>query len=329
MSLQGRKVLVTGAGGFIGSHLVERLLDLGAEVTAFLRYNSRGDVGHLGELPPDARASVRIAWGDLRGAETVRRAVAGREIVFHLAALIGIPYSYVHPEEYVDVNIRGTANILSAARDAAVERVIHTSTSETYGTAQRVPIDEDHPLVGQSPYSASKIAADQMAVSYYRAFALPVTILRPFNTYGPRQSLRGVIPTIIAQTLAGKTVRLGSLHPTRDYTFVKDIVEAFVLVADCERAAGELFNVGSGQEIAIGELARRIARIIGTQIEIVQDPKRVRPEASEVGRLVASWAKIREAVGWEPATSLDEGLRATVEWVRGNIEPGRAEVYHV
>ena len=329
MTLEGKKVLVTGAGGFIGSHLVQRLVELGADVTAFLRYNSRADTGLIAQLPDDVRQSVRIAWGDVRGAESVRRAVAGQKVVFHLAALIGIPYSYVQPEEYVDVNVRGTVNVLSAARDLGVERVVHTSTSESYGSAQYIPIDENHPLVGQSPYSASKIAADQMALSYYRAFDLPVTILRPFNNFGPRQSMRGVIPTIIAQALAGKTVSLGSIHTSRDYTFVGDTADAFIKLATSDRALGEVFNAGSGKDITIKDLAHRIAGLMGAEIEIVEDSTRVRPEKSEVDRLLSSTAKIEKYVGWRATTTLDDGLRAAIEWVRDNIDPGQAEVYHV
>jgi dTDP-glucose 4,6-dehydratase len=328
-SLRGRKVLVTGACGFIGSHLVERLHREGARVTAFIRYTSRGDVGLLRFAPPEVRGGIDLVAGDLRDADAVREACRGQEIVFHLGALIAIPYSYVHPREVVETNILGTLNVLEGARAHQVRRVVNTSTSEVYGTAQRVPIDEDHPRAAQSPYAATKTGADQLARAYHRSFGTPVATLRPFNTYGPRQSDRAVIPTIIAQALAGEVVKLGSLKPTRDLTFVADTVEGFLRCATAPKAVGEEINLGTGSEIAIGDLAKRIITLVGRPVRIVHEKSRVRPAASEVERLISDHAKAKRLLGWKPAVGLDRGLRETIAFVEKNMDlyvPGRYRV---
>ena len=289
-------VLVTGAGGFIASHLIERLVGLGARVRAFVRYNSRNDPGLLAQLAPETLQAVELFAGDLRDPAAVELAVRGTHIVFHLGALIAIPYSYMHPYEVVETNVMGTLNILQAGRASGVERIVHTSTSEVYGTALRIPIDEDHPLQGQSPYSASKIGADKLAESYYRAFNLPVVTLRPFNTYGPRQSARAVIPTIISQALAKDVVHLGSLDTRRDFTYVSDTVDGFLKVAETPGVEGQAFNLGTGKEITIGELASLIFELIGQPVRIEQEAERLRPKKSEVLRLLSDNRKARQAV---------------------------------
>ena len=315
--LRGKKVLVTGAAGFIGSHLAERLLALGADVRAFVHYNSLGSTGWLDESA--SAADIDVYFGDIADRDSVRDAMAGRDIVFHLAALIGIPYSYIAPESYVRTNVTGTLNVLQAARETGA-LVIHTSTSEVYGTAQFVPITETHPLQGQSPYSASKIGADQLAQSFHRSFGLPVVTVRPFNTYGPRQSLRAIIPTIITQALKGSGVRLGNLSPTRDLNFVSDTVEGFVRAASTPEAVGETFNLGSGREISIGDLVDLIARQIGRQISPAVDNERVRPSGSEVERLLADASRARKVLGWSPSVSLEDGIRRTLEWLQRNAK---------
>jgi dTDP-glucose 4,6-dehydratase len=315
--LRGKKVLVTGAAGFIGSHLAERLAALGADVRAFVHYNSLGSTGWLDESA--SAADIDVYFGDIADRDSVRDAMAGRDIVFHLAALIGIPYSYVAPESYVRTNVTGTLNVLQAARETGA-LVIHTSTSEVYGTAQFVPITEAHPLQGQSPYSASKIGADQLAQSFHLSFGLPVVTVRPFNTYGPRQSLRAIIPTIITQALKGGGVRLGNLSPTRDLNFVSDTVEGFVCAASTAEAVGETFNLGSGREISIGDLVDLIARQIGRQISPAVDNERVRPSGSEVERLLADASRAREVLGWAPAVSLEDGIGRTLEWLQRNAK---------
>ena len=325
--LSGKRVLVTGAGGFIGSHLVERLLHDGADVRAFVHYNSRSDAGELARA--GLQDSVEVVFGDIHDPFGVAEAVAGRDVVFHLAALIGIPYSYRAPKHYVDVNVTGTLNVLEAARRHDVARVVHTSTSETYGTAQYTPIDELHPLQGQSPYSASKIGADKLAESYWRSFGVPVATLRPFNTFGPRQSLRAVIPTIAAQALAGSTVRLGSLTPVRDFTYVADTAAAFVAVGTADAAVGQVLNAGNGKGITIGEVARMILEIAGSDAELETDEDRIRPDASEVFELIADASRLREATGWAPQTSLREGLGRVVEWVREGALGTRIDRYTV
>lgn len=313
------KVLVTGADGFIGSHLTEALIDRGFEVRAFCVYNSNGSWGWLDDIPKDRRDGLEVILGDIRDYHSVRDAMIGCERVFHLAALIAIPYSYRAPSSYVETNIGGTLNVVQAARDLGTSRVIHTSTSETYGTAQFVPITENHPQVGQSPYAASKIGADHMALSYWRSFETPVSVLRPFNTYGPRQSERAVIPTIISQIAAGKKrIRLGALTPTRDFNYVADTCEAFMRMADCEEVVGRVVNSASAFEISIGETARMISRIMDQDIEIVSDEQRVRPGKSEVNRLFGDNRLLKELTGWEPKYSgIDgfcKGLENTIDW---------------
>jgi len=320
--------LVTGAGGFIGSHLTERLVRDGHDVRAFVRYNSRGDRGQLELLPPEVIASIAVVSGDLRDIETVRRAARDRETIFHLGALIGIPYSYQSPLDVVSANVVGTQNVIVAALDAGVRRLVHTSTSEVYGTAQYVPIDEEHPLQAQSPYAATKIAADKLVESYWRSFDLPAVTLRPFNTFGPRQSARAIIPTIIAQLTKGATVRLGSLTPSRDFTYVADTVDGFVRAATTPGIEGAVLNLGTGSDISIGELVKRIAALLRVSPKIETDPARVRPAKSEVARLCAANARARDVMGWVPRTSLDDGLRTTIEWMR-TAPARRVESYAV
>jgi NAD dependent epimerase/dehydratase len=320
-------VLVTGAGGFIGSHLTERLVRLGARTRALVHYNADGRRGWLDQSAE--RGEIEVTFGDVRDPASFQRAFEGADVVFHLAALIAIPYSYVTPVSYVRTNVEGTLNVLDAALKAGVGRVVHTSTSETYGSAQYVPIDERHPVCGQSPYAASKAGADQVALSYYHAFALPVVTVRPFNTFGPRQSPRAVIPAIITQALDGQEVRLGSLTPRRDLTFVRDTVEAFVKAAGTEAAAGQVLNVGSGHDVAVGDLAQMILRLAGVERRVVHDPQRVRPDASEVWRLVCDGAKAREVLGWQPVVSLEEGLAETIDWFRSRRGVYAPETYHV
>lgn len=330
MNLKGKKVLVTGAEGFIGSHLTERLVELGAKVTALVQYNSFNNWGWIDTFDNEVKDSINVVTGDIREYDNIKRIIKGQDVVFHLAALIAIPYSYLSPMAYIRTNVEGTTNILEACKEYGVEKIIHTSTSETYGTAQYVPIDENHPLQGQSPYSASKIAADKMAESYYRSFNVPVAIIRPFNTYGPRQSARAVIPTIITQILSGnKEIRLGSLTPTRDFNYVKDIAEAFIKVAESDMTIGEVVNAGSNYEISIGNLVNRIIHIIGRKIEIVCDKERIRPEKSEVNRLWADNTKIRKLTGWKPKYTLDEGIKETVEWLKDNMKYYKPDIYNV
>jgi NAD dependent epimerase/dehydratase len=324
----GKTVLVTGASGFIGSHLTERLVREGHRVRVFVRYNGRDDRGHLDRLPPDIQESLEVHRGDLKDPEAVRKAVAGRAWIFHLGALIAIPYSYQNPFDVVQTNVLGTAHVLDAGRGSrALERVVLTSTSEVYGTAQYVPIDEAHPLRGQSPYAATKIGADALGESYHRSFDLPVSILRPFNTFGPRQSARAIIPTIVSQALVKPVVRLGSLDPRRDLTYVKDTVSGFLAIAACEAALGRVVNIGRGDDLSIGDLVERIAARLGTSIEVETDPARVRPAASEVGRLVAGTALAQSLWGWSPQYSLDQALDETIAWVRENLPLFRVEAY--
>ena len=317
MDLKNKKILVTGSDGFIGSHLVEKLLEENCQIKAFVYYNSFNSWGWLDTFPKDKLKNIEIFAGDIRDPNGVRTAVKDIDIVFHLAALIGIPFSYHSPDSYIDTNIKGTLNILQAARDLNVEKIIVTSTSEVYGNAQYVPINENHPLQGQSPYSASKIGADKTAESFYRSFNVPVVIARPFNTYGPRQSARAVIPTIITQLLNGsKEVYLGSLHPTRDLNYVSDVCKAFIALAQCDNAIGREVNIGSGYEISIGDLAKLIISLINPEAEIVSENLRKRPEESEVERLVCDSSLIKELTGWETKISLNDGLWKTVEWFR-------------
>jgi dTDP-glucose 4,6-dehydratase len=318
--MKGKSVLVTGAGGFIASHLVERLVAEGAQVRAFVRYNSRGDTGLLRMLPVEVFSQLDLVAGDLRDVEAVRSAMKDVDIVFHLGALIAIPYSYVHPREVIETNVTGTLNVLMAARELGTPRVVHTSTSEVYGTAQYVPIDERHPLQGQSPYSASKIGADRIVESFYRSFNLPVVTIRPFNTYGPRQSARAVIPTIISQALTQDEVKLGSLDPSRDFTFVTDTVEGFWRAASVDEALGEEINLGNDNTIRIGDLVEKIFGMIGKWPKVLTDTQRIRPDKSEVLKLWASNHKAKELISWEPRIPLDEGLRRTIEWISAHLD---------
>ena len=329
MSWRNRRVLVTGAGGFIGSHLAERLVELGARVRALVRYNSRNDWGLL-ELPPaPIKNEMEVVLGDLTDPHSTTRMVQGQEVIFHLAALIAIPYSYRAPALYVSTNCGGTVNLLEAARQHGVERFVHTSTSETYGTAQYTPIDEAHPLRGQSPYAASKIGADKLAESYHLSFGVPVATIRPFNTYGPRQSARAIIPTIISQALTGEVIRLGSLSPVRDLTFVSDTVAGFLKVAQSPQAVGEVINVGYGKSVSIGELAEKIVAIVGGKKQIVTEDARVRPEASEVLELLCDHRKAKALLGWQPQVSLEAGLERTVHYIRDNLSLYKPEIYNV
>lgn len=315
MNWFGRKVLITGAGGFIGSHLCGALLDLGADVTGLIHYSSRSDWSNLEFLSPQHKAALQVVAGNIEDSDFVARQVKGKEVVFHLAALIGIPYSYLAPLSYIRTNVEGTLNVLEAARNCEVERVVHTSTSETYGTAIYTPVDEKHPLQGQSPYAASKIGADKVAESYYLSFNVPVATIRPFNTYGPRQSARAVIPTIISQALTQNEIRLGSLDPVRDLNYVKDTVQAFIKMAESEQVIGEVINVGSGKGITIGELAATILALMECEKPIVLDSRRLRPAQSEVFILICNNRKAMEKIGWQPRYSLREGLLETIEFV--------------
>ncbi len=336
MNIAGKKVLVTGADGFIGSHLCEHLLTLGADVKAFVYYNSFNSWGWLDDTSDDIKRSLEVFAGDIRDPHGVRTAMNGTDVVMHLAALIAIPYSYHSPDTYVDTNVKGTLNVVQAARDLGVERVIHTSTSEVYGTARFVPITEEHPLQGQSPYSASKIGADQMAQSFHLSFGTPVTTVRPFNTYGPRQSARAVIPTIVTQIAAGaRTLKLGALTPTRDFNFVRDTVRGFVAVAECDAAIGEVVNIGSNHEISIGDTARLIAELMGVDVAIESDEQRFRPAGSEVERLWADNSRARALTGWTPeyagADGLRRGLGETIAWFRqpANLSRYKAGRYNL
>ena len=324
----GKTVLVTGAAGFIGSHLTERLVGDGHTVRVLVRYNGRDDRGHIDKLPLGIQRSLEVQRGDLKDPEVVRRAVEGRAWIFHLGALIAIPYSYQNPYDVVQTNVLGTAHVLDACRTSgALERVVLTSTSEVYGTAQYVPIDEKHPLRGQSPYAATKIAADALGESYHRAFGLPVSILRPFNTFGPRQSARAIVPTIISQALTRPSVRLGSLEPRRDLTYVKDTVSGFVAIAGCDAALGRAVNIGLGNDLSIGELVERIAARLGRPIRVETDTARHRPAKSEVGRLLAGTDLARELWGWSPRYTLDQALDETIAYVREHLESFRVDEY--
>lgn len=325
--MQGRKVLVTGAGGFIGSHLVERLVETGASVRAFVHYNALGSWGWLDET--SVRGQFETLAGDVADRDSVRRAVSGTEIVFHLAALIGIPYSYDAPLSYVRTNVEGTLNVLMAAREGSVARVVHTSTSEAYGTARAVPMTESHPLQAQSPYAATKIAADKLAESFHLSFGVPVVTVRPFNTFGPRQSNRAVIPTVISQALAGNRIRLGNLAPTRDFNFVANTVDGFLRAAAAPGAEGETVNLGSGREVSIRDLVGMVGAILGKTLEVEEQEVRQRVEGSEVERLIADATRAREILGWSPAVSLEEGLERTVAWIGRNAERYRAHAYAI
>jgi len=329
MDWNGKKVLVTGAGGFIGSHLVAKLTELGAKTYAFVRYNSRNDRGLLELLPKIIQDQIEVISGDLRDPESVKSAVKNSQIIFHLGACIAIPYSYVNPRDTIETNVIGTLNILNSARECEIERVIQTSSSEVYGTAQYSPIDENHPLQAQSPYAASKIAADKLAESFFLSYNLPVSTLRPFNTYGPRQSARAVIPTIITQVLNSDSVNLGSLHPTRDFNYVDDTVNGFIKIAESSLTIGEIINVGTGKEISIGNLVEKILFLTGKRLEIISDDKRIRPVTSEVGRLIADYSKAKKLMDWEPKVPLDEGLRRTIDWFSDFLNRYKTDIYNV
>lgn len=322
------KVLVTGSEGFIGSHLTELLVEKGFEVKAFVRYNFKNDWGWLEESK--YKNDIEIYTGDVRDFDSVYDAMKDVDVVFHLAALIGIPYSYISPLAYIKTNTEGTYNVLEAGRKLNLKRIIITSTSEIYGTAQYVPIDEKHPYNPQSPYAASKAAADHLALSYYRSFGTPVTIIRPFNTYGPRQSARAVIPTIISQILAGKKqIKLGNLSPTRDLNYVKDIANGFITVGLHENTVGDVYNLGTGQEISIGDLAEKIIELTEKEVEIIEDTQRIRPEKSEVERLLSNAEKAKKTTGWEPKYMLEEGLKETIDWIQDNLHHYKPEIYNI
>lgn len=333
MDLSQQTVLVTGAGGFIGSHLVEALVEKGAQVRAMVKYNARNDWGNIESLSPSVQNAIEIVSGDVTDPFFVRQAVKGCQTVFHLAALIGIPYSYIAPQHYVNVNVQGTLNVLEACRSESIQKLVHTSTSETYGTARYTPIDEAHPLQGQSPYSASKIAADKMAESYHLSFDLPVATLRPFNAFGPRQSARAIIPTIISQALkhqeTGEPIRIGSLTPKRDFTFVKDTAQAFIRMAECESSIGEVINAGNGNTQTIGETLAIILDILGQDIPVITDEQRIRPEKSEVGVLLADIQKANRLLDWKPAYSFRQGLELTVDAIRQSLSQYKTTIYNV
>jgi dTDP-glucose 4,6-dehydratase len=336
MSLKNKKILISGAGGFIGSHLAEKLVRLGHDVRAFLFYNSFNSWGWLDHSDLEIKKNIDVFAGDIRDPHGVKKAMEGCDVVFHLAALISIPYSYHSPDTYIDTNVKGTLNVVQAARELGIEKVIHTSTSEVYGTARSVPICENHPLQGQSPYSASKIGADQIAMSFYLSFATPVAIIRPFNTYGPRQSARAVIPTIISQIAAAKkTIKLGSTRPTRDFNYIKDVVKGFIAVAEADRSMGEVINIGSNYEISIGDTVQLISEIMKADITIETEVQRVRPENSEVERLWADNNKAKNLIGWEPdyggREGFKRGLTETVNWFSNsdNLKKYKIDIYNL
>lgn len=320
MDWTGTRVLVTGAGGFIGSHLTERLVAEGASVRAFVRYNSKGYRGFIDSFAPQVKEAIEVTAGDLRDPQAVLQAVEGVDYVFHLGALIAIPYSYVHPREVVETNVMGTLNVLNACREKEVKRLIHTSTSEVYGSAQYTPIDEKHPLVGQSPYSASKIAADQLAESFHRSYDLPVATVRPFNTYGPRQSARAIIPSVISQAISRDVVQVGAMHPIRDLTFVTDTVDGFAKMAMCDGAVGKVINLGWGGGISVKDLVEKIVSLVGRKVEVLFDATRLRPAKSEVDKLEADSTQARELLGWNPKVDFDDGLKETIKWISEHFD---------
>ena len=329
MGWQSKRVAVTGAGGFIGSHLAEALVRAGAKVTAVVRYNARGDDGNLRHVPADARKAMDVHRLDLADLDAAKRALKDAEVIFNLAAFVGIPYSYANPADTVLNNVQSTVNVLSVARDAGTERVVQTSTSEVYGSALQIPIPETHPLQPQSPYSASKIATDNIALSYFYSFKLPVAIVRPFNTFGPRQSARAVIPTVITQALSGKEVRVGTTTTTRDFTYVEDTVRGFMLAGESAKSVGEVINIGTGGEYSIDDTIRRIVSLSGKNVTVVQDAQRVRPEKSEVSRLCADITKAGKLLNYQPKVTLDEGLRRTIAWIGEHLDEYRPESYAV
>ncbi len=320
MELTGKRALITGAGGFVGGHLAERLAAAGCAVRCFVHAGSDGH-GLLGELPAATLGALEIVRGDLLDVAAVRRAVAGVEVIFHLAALTSVPYSFQHPHQVIETNVMTTLNVLEAAREGGVSRVVHASSSDVYGTARYVPIDENHPLQSQSPYAASKIGAEKIVESYVASYGLPAVVLRPFNIFGPRQSARAVIPAIIAQALTGNQVRLGALDPTRDFTYVANTVDAYIRAAECDAAIGRVFNIGSGFEISIGDLARTIIRLVGREVTVVsEDAARMRPARSEVRRVCAANTLAREVLGWTPQIAFEDGLRRTIDWIAAHLD---------
>jgi len=329
LKIKGKKVLVTGVGGFVGSHLVEALVKRGARVRAFVHYNSRNDWGMLEDVPKNILNATEVVTGDLKDADCVREAARDQQVIFHLGALIGIPYSYVNPRDVVDTNINGTLNILTAALDFGTQKVVHTSTSEIYGTAQYVPMDEEHPVNPQSPYAASKLGADLLALSFHRSFDLPVGIIRPFNIYGPRQSARAVIPSIITQALLKGKISLGSVYPTRDLTFVRDSVKGFIDFAECEKTGGEVVNLGSSHQVSISQIANLISNCLGKKIQIEREKKRMRPEKSEVERLFSDSRKAKRLFGWHPKTDLKQGIEKTISWYEKNLRRYKADIYNI
>ena len=330
MDLKGKKVLVTGSEGFIGSHLTERLVEMGADVTALVQYNSFNNWGWIDTFNEEIKKSIKVVTGDVREYDGMKKIIKGQEVVFHLAALIAIPYSYLSPMAYVRTNVEGTTNVLEACREYDVQKIIHTSTSETYGTALYVPIDEKHPMQGQSPYSASKIGADKIAESFHKSFDMPIATIRPFNTYGPRQSARAVIPTIISQILSGKTeIKLGSTTPTRDFNYVKDTTEAFIKIAQSDKTIGEVINASTNHEISIGDLVNKIVKLSGKNVNIICDEERLRPENSEVNRLWGDNQKIKKLTDWQQKYSLDDGLFETIKWIEKNMNYFKADIYNV
>lgn len=329
MNWKDKKILVTGAGGFIGSHLAEELVKQGAKVKALVHYNSRNDWGLIEFLPKIIQDEIEVISGDTQDSFFMRKSVKGCNIVFHLAALIAIPYSYLAPESFVNTNIKGTLNVLQACLEDNVEKVIHTSTSEAYGTAQYTPIDEKHSLHGQSPYSASKISADKIAESFYLSYGLLVSTIRPFNTYGPRQSSRAVIPTIVSQALNNFELKLGMLTPIRDLTYVKDTIDGFLKVAESDKSVGEVINIGTGIGITIGKLAEKIIELMDKDIKLICDERRIRPEKSEVMELICDNRKAKELINWEPKYTLEEGLRKTIEWIKNHLDLYKPEAYNI
>ena len=328
MNLKDKKILVTGAGGFIGSHLVDGLLQKGAQVNCFIKYNSRNDWGFIDDLPTEKKELIEVIPGDIRDSEIIRKSLKDIDVVFHLAALIGIPYSYTNPKENFLTNVMGTYNIMQAALDNGVKKVVHTSTSEVYGNPESIPITEEHKLFGQSPYSASKIGADKVAESFHCSFDLPVAIARPFNTYGPRQSARAIIPSSISQALKNGVIKYGSGDPTRDLNFVTDTANGMILMAESEKSIGEVINLGNGKEISMIELMNKIAALTGKEIKVIQDPTRIRPSKSEVMRLCADNMKAKKILGWEPKVDLDEGLKRTISWISENLSQFKTGIYN-
>jgi len=329
MNWKKAKVLVTGAGGFIGSHLSEYLVNLGARITVLLKYNPNDYLGHLKFLKKNMLSEIEQILGDIRDPELIKKIVKGKDIILHLGALVGIPYSFINPREVFEVNAEGTLNILLAARDQGVNKIVTTSTSEVYGTALYTPIDENHPLQAQSPYSASKIAADKIAESFYKTYDLPVAIIRPFNAYGPRQSDRAIIPTIIIQALKKSTINIGSIRPRRDLSYVSDTVNGFIKIAESKKSVGQVINIGLGKDISIGELIKMIISIMGKEIKVISTEKRKRPKKSEVMRLLCDNRKAKKIVGWVPKVSLEEGLSMTIEWMKNNTDYYNPDKYQI